>query len=106
MSEKPAGPAQGIGGHAARGMLWAYGSYVGGRLLVLGSTAALARLLDPNDFGLVALALTFMALLEAIRDLGLSQALVVQNPDELEKRASTVFVAGVALGAILSAIIV
>jgi hypothetical protein len=39
-------------------MVWAYGSYVGGRLLVLGSTVVLARVLTPDDFGLVALALT------------------------------------------------
>jgi lipopolysaccharide exporter len=86
-------------------MLWAYGSYVGGRLLVLGSTAVLARLLTPDDFGLVALALTFMALLEAVGDLGLSQALVVQKGEDIDERASTVFVAGVAIGAFLSAVI-
>jgi O-antigen/teichoic acid export membrane protein len=92
----------GIGTHTARGMVWAYGSYVGGRVLVLASTAVLARVLTPDDFGLVALALTFMALLEAVGDLGLSQALVVQKGEDLEERASTVFVAGVILGVLLS----
>jgi O-antigen/teichoic acid export membrane protein len=105
MNEDPQSPAHGIGTHTARGMVWAYGSYVGGRLLVLASTAVLARILTPDDFGLVALALTFMALLEAVKDLGLSQALVVQKPEELEERANTVFLAGVALGLLLSAII-
>jgi O-antigen/teichoic acid export membrane protein len=98
-------PTRGIGTHTARGMVWAYGSYVGGRLLVLGSTAVLARVLTPDDFGLVALALTFMALLEAIKDLGLSQALVAQRGQDIEERANTVFFAGVAIGFCLSAII-
>jgi lipopolysaccharide exporter len=86
-------------------MVWAYGSYVGGKLLVLGSTAVLARVLVPHDFGLVALALTFMALLDAVRDLGLSQALVIQPGEELEERANTVFLGGVAIGFCFSAII-
>ena len=55
-----------LGTRTLRGMLWAYGSYVGGRALVLVSTAILARLLNPADFGLVALALIFTALLESV----------------------------------------
>lgn len=86
-------------------MVWAYGSYVGGRLLVLGSTAVLARVLTPDDFGLVALALTFMALLEGIGDLGLSQALVVHKGEDIEERANTVFFAGVAIGFGFTAIV-
>ena len=80
-------------------MSWAYGSYVAGRLLVLGATAVLARLLAPADFGLVALALTFLALFEAASDLGLSQALIVADEKELDERAETVFATSVALGA-------
>ena len=85
-----------------RGMFWAYGSYVGGRLLVLLSTAVLARLLDPDDFGVVALATLFMTLLDTISDLGVSQALVIVPDDEVEDRANTVFSFSVALGAVLT----
>jgi O-antigen/teichoic acid export membrane protein len=42
------------------GMAWVYGAYVVSRLMVLLITAILARLLGPDDFGLVALALSFM----------------------------------------------
>ena len=86
-------------------MVWAYGSYVGGRLLVLGSTVVLARVLTPDDFGLVALALTFMALLQGIGNLGISQALVVHQGEDIEERANTVFFAAVAFGFCFSAII-
>jgi PST family polysaccharide transporter len=79
-----------VGTRTLRGMAWAYGSYVGGRLLLLLSTAILARVLVPADFGLVALALTFMTFLDTVRDLGLGQALIVGNADE-EGRAQTVF---------------
>jgi PST family polysaccharide transporter len=94
-----------IGARTVRGMFWAYGSFVSGRLLTLVSTAILARLLDPRDFGLVALALVFTALLETLADLGLSQALVVTREEEVLERADTVFVGSVGIGAVLSALI-
>jgi O-antigen/teichoic acid export membrane protein len=95
MSESP---ASGIGTRTLRGMFWAYGSYVGGRLLTLVATAILARLLTPKEFGLVALALIFITLFETLSDLGITQALVIAREDELEK-AETAFVWTVGLGA-------
>jgi PST family polysaccharide transporter len=94
-----------IGARTVRGMYWAYGSFVAGRALTLVATAILARLLDPRDFGLVALALVFTALLETVADLGVGQALVVAPEDEVADRAETVFVASVALGAALWGIV-
>ena len=93
-----------VGTRTMRGMVWAYGSYVGGRVLVLASTAVLARLLTPEDFGLVALAITFMALLDGFTDLGMSAALVIQPEKHLAERAQTVFVVSVALGVAMTAI--
>ncbi|HEV2974711.1 MAG TPA: lipopolysaccharide biosynthesis protein [Solirubrobacteraceae bacterium] len=87
----PAEPEHGIGTRTLRGMAWAYGAYGGGRVLVLVSTAILARLLTPRDFGVVALALIFTSFLEAIKDLGLSEALIVSDPKEEAARAQTVF---------------
>ena len=82
-----------LGTKTLKSAFWAYGSYVGGRLLVLVSTAILARLLAARGFGLVALARSCSRLLETFRDLGLSQALIVSKEDELEQ-AKTVFRAG------------
>jgi len=95
----------GIGARTVRAMYWAYGSFVAGRALTLVATAILARLLEPRDFGLVALALVFTALLETVADLGLSQALVVAPEDELAERSDTVFLGSIVLGAALSAIV-
>jgi O-antigen/teichoic acid export membrane protein len=94
-----------IGSRTLRGMFWAYGSFLVGRSLTLVATAILARLLDPRDFGLVALALVFTAFLETIADLGLSQALVVTRDDEVLERADAVFLASVGLGAALTLIV-
>jgi lipopolysaccharide exporter len=83
-------------------MAWAYSAYVGGRLLVLVSTAILARLLTPRDFGVVALALVFTVFLEATKGVGLGQALIVASPEEEAVRAQTVFSWSVVLGVALS----
>lgn len=83
-----------------RGAGWAYGSYLAGRLLVLAATAVLARLLAPADFGLVALALVFIALLETVADLGMSQALVVVR-ERVDEYADTVFTLALVTGALL-----
>lgn len=83
-------------------MFWAYGSYVGGRLLVLVSIAILARLLTPSEFGLVAFALTAIVILEGISDLGLSQALIVADDEDLERKADTAWTVSVLLGMTLT----
>lgn len=85
-----------------RSLGWAYGSYVGGRLLVLISTVVLARLLTPAEFGVVALALTFMVFLDTVKDLGLGQALIVAPDDQIEERAQTAFGWSLMVGAGLS----
>jgi O-antigen/teichoic acid export membrane protein len=96
--------ARNLGTRTLRGMLWAYGSYVGGRVLTLVATAILARLLTPSEFGLVALAVLFMFLLETLSDLGVSQALVIVSKEEEEEHAETVFVWSLGLGAGFSAL--
>jgi PST family polysaccharide transporter len=93
---------QGIGTRTLRGVFWAYGSYVGGRGLSLIATAILARLLTPSDFGLVALALTFMAFLDLFQGSGVSLALVVSDADELDDRADTAFALTTGLGLVIA----
>lgn len=103
MKEGMAGSSsQSIGTRTLRGVLWAYGSFVGGRVVTLASTAVLARLLVPEEFGLVALALVFMALLETVSNLGVTQALVVVDDEEVNERAETAFAFSVALGLALT----
>src|SRR5687768_5126360 len=45
-------------------------------VLSIGSIMALARLLDPKDFGLVAMVMTVMGFLQAFRESGLSRATI------------------------------
>ncbi|MCW2968837.1 MAG: lipopolysaccharide biosynthesis protein [Solirubrobacteraceae bacterium] len=85
-------------------MAYAYASYVGGRLLVLVATAIIARLLTPSQFGVVALALTFVSFLDMLGDLGMSEALIILDEREVEARAETAFVVMLCLGTFLTAL--
>jgi lipopolysaccharide exporter len=66
---------------AVGGVAWQGLSYVGGKILVLATTVALARLLTPGDFGVVGLALVFIAYAEVVTDLGVAQALIYLPED-------------------------
>jgi O-antigen/teichoic acid export membrane protein len=96
---QPPHSGAGIGAKTLKGAVWAYGSFVGGRLLVLVSTAILARLLNPRDFGTVGFALTFLAFVDTLQGLGLTQALVAYRGQDLMERANTVFIVTVGVGA-------
>jgi PST family polysaccharide transporter len=82
--------------------MWAYGAFVAGRLLVLGALVVLARVLTPEEFGLVALALVVIVVLDTVKDLGVTQALVVDGPGEDGERADTAWTIAVAVGVALA----
>lgn len=94
---------QDLHGHSVRGgaivMLGQGGSVV----LGIVSAAVLARLLDPEDFGLVAMASAFVALLGEFADLGLSQA-TVQRREVNAAQVSALFWVNVVLGTVAMAI--
>jgi O-antigen/teichoic acid export membrane protein len=103
-AREPEDQAETLGSSTLRGMFWSYGSYVGGRMLSLIATAILARLISPKSFGLVALALTFMAFLDLIQGLGLAEAIVIADETESDDQTETAFALNVGLGLLLSII--
>lgn len=68
--------------------------------LQLGSTAVLARLLTPADFGLVAMVAAFTGFIGLFKDLGLSLA-TVQRAEITHQQVSTLFWINVAASAVL-----
>jgi PST family polysaccharide transporter len=80
-----------------KGIFWAYSSNLGGQLLTLGTSAILSRILIPEDFGLIAFALLFLAFLEAVRSFGVNDALIYTS-EKVEEAADTVFIINVVLG--------
>ena len=82
---------------AASGMLWQGSSYLFGKLAVLVTTLVLARLLVPEEFGLVALAMVFITYADSVADLGVAQALVYLPRTAAHARAALVAALGFGL---------
>ncbi|HZV03583.1 MAG TPA: lipopolysaccharide biosynthesis protein [Gemmataceae bacterium] len=73
----------------------------GKAVLLFGSQIALARLLSPTDFGVVAMCAPIFGVFALFNDLGLSQA-VIQRPDLTEDDSNNVFWINLALGCVLA----
>jgi len=98
-----AGPDEAaLGRTAARAVLWNYLSFASGKLLVLATMAVLARLLTPQEFGIVAFAMVAVNWLGVLKDLGLGGA-VIQRRDETEESAQTVYVLNLVMSGLLTA---
>jgi O-antigen/teichoic acid export membrane protein len=89
---------------AISGVGWTTAAQVARQLLGLLVTAVLSRLLTPREFGLVAMIYVFTNFLNALRDMGLSSALV-QRPELEHKHINAIFWVNCALGLGLTAIV-
>jgi len=68
--------AEGIARRLFKGSIWVSAARAITNVLAVLSTFVLARLLDPSDFGLVALATTMLALVTAFTEVSMNEALV------------------------------
>jgi lipopolysaccharide exporter len=76
----------GLAGGATRGFLWTMLSFGGNKFVILALTALLARLLLPEDFGLVTAGLTIITFFDAALDLGVGYALVYEQQRGIDER--------------------
>jgi PST family polysaccharide transporter len=65
-----------VGNKARKGLKWTALQIIARNVLSLGTTAVLARLLSPGDYGLVGMVTTLTALLLVFSDMGLSWATI------------------------------
>ena len=78
-----------LGGTVLRGLVWLGGVRWAAQLFTWASTLIIARLLAPEDYGLVALATVLTGFLEVVTDLGLGSALVQsRNPTKRDIEAT------------------
>jgi O-antigen/teichoic acid export membrane protein len=90
----------GLRGRAVKGVLWTSASNWGDQLARLAVFAILARLLEPEAFGLVALAWVFIGLTDVVAEQGLVDALV-QRKQVARVHFNTAFWMTVAFGVVL-----
>lgn len=83
VAEKAASPDTSIGAKLLRGSGWMAAARALVNLLGFTSTIVLARILEPSDFGLVALATTALAIINSVTDISINQALIHhRNPED------------------------
>jgi PST family polysaccharide transporter len=87
---------------AMQGVLWSVVQKWGREAISFAVLVALSRLLAPEDFGLVALALVFTAFVQIFMDQGFSAA-IVQRTDLEEEHLDTAFWISVLSGILLTA---
>lgn len=72
MAERPAS----LSATAARGVIWTGGGQILRQLVQVGSQLALVRLLVPDDFGLLGMAMLFVGIGQLLADFGIGSAIV------------------------------
>ncbi len=98
MSDTPAG---GVTGGAVRAFLWAVGSFGGRKLVSFVGTLVLARILVPEDFGLVAAGVAILTYMEFALDLGVASTVIYEQEEGITDRVHTAFTVNLAFGVIL-----
>lgn len=89
-----------IGSKIRMGVKWSALQIIARHLLSLGTTAVLARLLSPGDFGLVGMVATLTALLLVFSDMGLSWA-TIQRQQLTKFQVSNLFWINTGVGVLL-----
>jgi O-antigen/teichoic acid export membrane protein len=97
-------PPPGLKTRVARGGIWIFALRLGSQLLNLLRLIILARLLAPNDFGLMGIALLGMATLQTFSEPGFRSALI-QRKERAEDYYDTAWTITILRGAGLSAIL-
>ena len=81
------------------GVFWSYLSFFGGKVLTFLSTIILARLLLPEEFGLVGYCLIAIQYLDILNSAGINTSLIAQR-EKLEEAANAAFVGNIVLGVV------
>ena len=89
-------PAAGWGGMVRRGIVWSVAAFGASKALSLISILVLARLLTPDQFGVVAAVAAYIALIELGSDLGMKPAIVYEQEEGISERIQTAFTVNLA----------
>ncbi|HEX2087325.1 MAG TPA: oligosaccharide flippase family protein [Solirubrobacteraceae bacterium] len=95
-----------VGRETRAGIVWSTASFVGTKALTFVSTVALARLLAPSDFGVVAAILVVVGVLELLSDLGMRSVVVYEQEEGVTPRVQTAYTVNLLIAAALTGVAV
>ena len=87
-----------------KGVLWSAGAFFAGRGLTFIATLILARLLAPDEFGVVAAIIVFLGLIELGSDVGMNATVVYEQESGITPRVQTAFTLNLLAAAALTAV--
>ena len=96
-TDRARGPGRTLTAQTVAGVRWTYARSAADQLLMLASTAVLARLLPPRAFGLVAMAGMAMTFIKYFAQMGLTRAMV-QRPELRRAHVRAGMTSSLALG--------
>ncbi len=106
MSDRTGSPSEGaLRLQALSSFLWSYGGLLGGKAFFFLATLVLARLLAPEDFGLVAFALAALAYINNLAIHGVGESLVYRTDARSPRVASTAYWLTIVLSLTFTAIV-
>lgn len=103
MTVVTATPRADLSKQAVQSTVWAYGSFVSGKLLVFISTIILVRLLLPSEFGLMGYCLIAMQYLDILNGFGVGHAIIARR-EQVEEAANAAIIIGLGSGLTLFAL--
>lgn len=92
-------PSPDLAQKTIKGVFWSYLTFIGGKVLTFLSTIILARLLLPEQFGLVGYCLITIQYLDILNSAGINNSLIARR-ENLEEAANAAFAANILLGII------
>jgi lipopolysaccharide exporter len=95
MTDSPA--PRSLGGAVRRGVAWSTASFAITKALAAVSLLVLARLLTPNEFGVVAAMTVLTAVIEVFADLGMRAAVIYEQGEGHDRRVDVAFTINLAL---------
>jgi len=102
--DAPESSARQLSRKTVRAAVWNYVSFALGKLSVVVTITVLARVLGPEEFGIVGYATLAIAYLSVLQDLGLSHALIQRRAD-IREASDSVFTSNMLVGITLTLII-
>lgn len=87
----------GWGRRTATGVIWSTTAFVTSKASTLITTLILARLLVPDDFGIVAAIVAYIGIIELLSDLGLQATVIYEQEQGITARVQSAFTANLLL---------
>jgi len=99
-------PTGSAGSQIVKSLIWVFSQNVIGRIITLSMLIVLARLIGPEEIGLVGIALLVMHGLRSFTNIGLNEALIYQKEENVDSYLDTVWLLEIGRGLLIGGVMV